>query len=162
MQGQCTRCRRPWGGHGKGRRAAAGVGSSYLVRRDLLTKWAPLPAFCCAGWLTRPSGHHGHWTSAGAVARRGGSLGPSKRKSANKGWACRPGGFVSVHSILYAALDVCLRAALSVCAAYRCITVTELQQKKLYVANSNCNCKGSGIERSCATFADMRTWDCLF
>jgi hypothetical protein len=26
-----------WGGHGKGRRAAAGVGSSYLVRRDLLT-----------------------------------------------------------------------------------------------------------------------------
>jgi hypothetical protein len=57
----------------------------------LVDQWAPLPAFCCAGWLTRPSGHHGHWTSAGALASTGGIPRAKQARKCGQGWACRRG-----------------------------------------------------------------------
>jgi hypothetical protein len=92
MQGQCTRCRRPWGGHGKGRRAAAGVGSSYLVRRDLSTSGLHSQPFAALAGLLALAGTTAtgraleHWLDGGGI------LGPSKRESANKGRLAARGG----------------------------------------------------------------------
>jgi hypothetical protein len=94
---------RPWGGHGKGRRAAAGVGSSYLVRRDLLTSGLHSQPFAALAGLLALAGTTAtgraleHWLDGG------GSFRAKQARECEQGWACRPGGeggfFVSVHSI---------------------------------------------------------------
>ena len=153
MQGQCTRCRWPWGGHGKGRRAAAGVGSSYLVRSRLVGRGLHSQPFCCAGWLTCPSGHHCHWASAGALALTG-IPGPSKRGSASKG-RLAAGVFVSVPlpRPLYARPQVAFQSILPT--EHTDITVVD-RKKQLCSGNGNCNCKGSGFARDLVLLADTR------
>lgn len=89
----------PWGGHGKGRRAAAGVGSSYLVRRDLLTSGLHSQPFAALAGLLALAGTTAtgraleHWRRRG-----GGSLGPKASEKVRTRVGLPPGVFVSVHS----------------------------------------------------------------
>src|SRR5271170_7918647 len=107
MQGQCTRCRRALGRTREGKKSSSWCWLQLFSAARLVDQWAPLPAFCCAGWLTRPSGHHGHWTSAGALASTGGGIprAKSKRESANKGWLAAGGLCLGALLFFYAALN---------------------------------------------------------
>jgi hypothetical protein len=91
MQGQCTRCRRALGRTREGKKSSSWCWLQLFSAARLVDQWAPLPAFCCAGWLTRPSGHRGHWTSAGALASTGGIPRAKQARKCEQGWACRRG-----------------------------------------------------------------------
>ena len=74
MQGQCTRCRRALGRTREGKKSSSWCWLQLFSAAGLVGRGTPLPAFCFAGWLSRPSGHHGHWARTGALAWTGGGV----------------------------------------------------------------------------------------
>jgi hypothetical protein len=147
MQGQCIRCRWPWGGHGKGRRAAAGVGSSYLVRRDLLAKDStPSPFAALAGLLvlagtTATGPLSGRWST--------GLDGDPTAKQARKceqGLGLPPGSqSPAFYPRLYLRRPVRRPFNLSCLRRYR---GEEGERKIGCSVHSNCHWKGNRFERS--------------
>jgi hypothetical protein len=158
MQGQCTRCRRALGRTREGKKSSSWCWLQLFSAARLVDQWAPLPAFCCAGWLTRPSGHDSHWTTGRPPEHwlRRGIPGPSERARASKVWACRRGSLAPTLGSTYAAHSV----AFSLYLWLRPSIVEERDRRKTCSANSSCNCKGDCCERSCATcrYGDVDCW----
>jgi hypothetical protein len=60
------------------------------------------PAFCCGGWLARPSGHHGHWGPALEHWLLTRILGQAREEKCEQGsFSCRPGSLFLWLSPLY-------------------------------------------------------------
>src|SRR2546423_2749787 len=79
----------------EGKKSSSWCWLQLFSAAGLVGRGTPLPAFCFAGWLSRPSGHHGHWARTGALAWTGGvRLGPSKRRKVRARVVfCRPALF---------------------------------------------------------------------
>jgi hypothetical protein len=74
----------------EGKRSSSWCWLQLFSAARLVGLLTPLPAFCCAGWLTRPSGHCYHWAAAGALASTGIPRAKQARKG-EQGLACRRG-----------------------------------------------------------------------
>src|SRR2546423_2459954 len=59
----------------EGKKSSSWCWLQLFSAAGLVGRGTPLPAFCFAGWLSRPSGHHGHWARTGALAWTGGGVG---------------------------------------------------------------------------------------
>ena len=139
MQGQCTRCRRALGRTREGKKSSSWCWLQLFSAARLCWPRTPLPAFCCAGWLTRLAGT----TATGPLSGRWGtwlargSSGQAATKSEQGLRACRRGRPLRG---LYARLYLrCPQTARS---------ISRVRRRRARAANANCHCKASRFGRS--------------